>query len=891
MKRVCLFNRNFICLVILFSVIAVSITQATSDTEEQSGFPFTIKNSRFWLDGKPIFLNIIDYQPLEPGQGIWSKISENRLRGDLRRLKEYAGGMDPVVLRIYPQPSVEDLNRIPKFFYDGIRDLDFWIIRDIYFGNLNETEGEQQIKRVIQEVSHAGALHRIFAWEIGDEFEVGKYGSANEIKLFVENMCLVIKNEISILNMPGISDWVTWASWVSNDPLYTDGSPVEPNGLTYISYNAYSYEPERLRDQQEGPTTGTPYQGYLAALKARYPDKPLLITETGFSDSPLIEPDSNHERFHAWYPAYRKGGLTGAQVAEGLADRYWDARLLADAEEPNLVIAGMAVFEWNDEWHKAGEPGDDDHLPEEHFGLARFEKRSHRNDYQLRNKLQRETIRELYTLDFTGEPNILVAIEPNDHVLSVGGSTTINAILSEDAEGPIKFRWENNRGYIIGDSNSVEFYAGSNYLGPAKVTAVAIDKNGNASKASTLIEIENSEPNYIEIFTYGQGYSLSDPNVKASGRISNVNLDKYKLVVYVKTNKYYVQPFAFNSIHKRAMKSIWIDSEGYWWTKVTNDITIDNELYCWLVDKNWDPPDEIEIYELDNILSGANYIAEASTANMDPNDYWDEDNDLLPDWWEIKYFDDIESNDRYEDLDEDMAYNLEEFLRGTSPLDPNDEDKDGLWDNWEYHFFGRLSYDANDNPDRDCFNNLEEMNLGLHPGRKAADSDGDGLPDVWEIRWFNHLAQNAKGNLDLDGCSNMDEYELGLNPLSMDLKGDLNCDCIVDLLDLMLYAAEWPSPVLITNISPDAPDRVVNLLDYAMFANAWLSNSESDNWNSKCDFGPNGGDGKVDFYDWYVFAGQWLGYYQSDIYPNEGDGKVDLHDFAVFADNWLEELW
>ena len=53
------------------------------------------------------------------------------------------------------------------------------------------------------------------------------------------------------------------------------------------------------------------------------------------------------------------------RVAEGLADRYWDAKLAG--------AAGWGVFEWNDEWHKQGEPSvQHDGDTEEYFGLLGF---------------------------------------------------------------------------------------------------------------------------------------------------------------------------------------------------------------------------------------------------------------------------------------------------------------------------------------------------------------------------------------------------------------------------------------------------------------------------------------------------------------------------------------
>lgn len=434
----------------------------------------------------------------------------------------------------------------------------------------------------------------------------------------------------------------------------------------------------------------------------------------------------------------------------------------------------------------------------------------------------------------------------------------------------------------------MKFYAGKAALGLALITLVAIDANRNVDTASITININTLlEPN-IEILTFGVGVSLTDPTVKASGRVYDVNLDEYKPVVYVKTDKYYAMPYHDQgSPHNKGMKSIWVNKEGYWWTKITHSKNFPGELHCWLVDRDWPPPDIIELWE-----PSPDRIAEANTLDMDVNDYYDGDNDLLPDDWEKRYFGCI-NLDRYDDSDGDFGNNLEEFLRKTDPTEPNDNDKDGLWDNWEQHFFGDVDfYDANDDPDGDGLNNMKELNLGLHPGRTAVDKDRDGLPDLWEIHWFNNLTQNTKGNPDFDGCNNLDEYEVGLNPVFPDLGGDFDCDCDVDLYDLALFVKQWLEPRLSADIAPELPDGRVDFLDWAVFAKAWRSTSAtlSLNWNEKCDIAPDGGDGEVNWYDVGVFVEQWLGAYYGDIAPDGGDDMVNLLDFATLAENWLLEL-
>jgi hypothetical protein len=710
----------------------------TESFGQQCAFPFTIQGNRFYRDGKPVFLHIICYQPLEPRQSVDGEVHESRVQDDLRRLRGYVGGSDPMLLRVYAQPTTELTNRMPKSFYDGVRQLCFWIVRDIYFDtNYLATDaiekGTNAIDKVIAEVATNGGFDRIFAWEIGNEFKATTSTEIAALGNFVCSMRNHIKARMAEPGRQSFSSWVTWGSWPPNDPLRTDGNPVVPTCLDYVSYNAYSYEPERIRDHQPGSVTGTPFQGYLAALKERYPDTPLVVSETGLADNPSAE--GVHTNFHTWYPAYRKGGLTNVQVAEGLADRYWDARLLTN-------IAGISYFEWNDEWWKPNNTNIDIHndRPEEWFGLIRFE--TNVSPPQARFKLQQEMVRDLYTLRFSTNMSGFSLTVTNSS-LTATGSMTIVAVLPSNRPSPIRFRWEASRGYITGNSNVAQFYAGGRALGPAKVTAIAIDANHRVWIQSTNINIETSGPPRIELLTLGTG----DVAVaRASGRVENVDLDLFKLVVYIQSNSNYVQPFD-------DMTSIWIRSDGYWWTPVNN--YYDKKLVAWLVSKTY--------YAHTMPLNEWPTNAIATNVLTTANDF---DNDLLPDAWETNYLGGTVFG-RYDDPDRDGADLLEEFLTVKSPMvSDNDNDGDLLWDNWERQFFGHLGFNPCDDPDGDGLANWMEFTLGLHPGRRGADCDRDGLPDLWEIRWFGCLTNTAQGDADGDGTNNLDAYELGIIKVS-----------------------------------------------------------------------------------------------------------------------------
>ena len=691
-------------------------------------FPFTIAGDRFLYNGTSVFLNVISYQPLEPGQPVDGTIRIGRVEDDLRRWRGLLGD-EPLVIRVYAQPTAGNPIRMPRQFYDGVRDLGAWIIRDIYFdevfwGASAVDNGKKNIDAVIAEMTNNAALDRVLAWEIGNEFtNTARWA---DLPAFLTAMRDCITNRVDSINRAqgtAFSKWVTWDSWPPYDLLRTDGNPVVAD-LNFYSINAYSYEPARMRDHQGGAGTGTPYAGYLAALKERLGGKPMVVSETGLTDSPGTDP--NHARFKSYAPAYRKGGLTAAQVAEGLEDRYWDARLAG--------AAGCCVFEWNDEWHKQGNPDQcEDNHPEEHFGLISF---ATNPTVRACSKLQADTIRDLFSARFH-RPAVpcVTGLWASATSVASTGAVTILALTSGDP-AQLRFRWEMSRGYGAGSSNRLDFYAGGRALGPATVTAIAADRAGNVSTASTAIAIAPGGNAGIQLLTLGNG-----PNSQAvaSGVVSNVDLTAFKLVCYIHTDQYYLQPYA-------DMTAIWIRPDGYWWTPVDN--RYDGSLWTWLVPRAYDPP-------LSTSGPPPSFAAYATLPGRN-----DLDNDLLPDAWEVSMLT-TTNRDRWDDPDSDGADNLEEFLAGTLPQTPdNDSDHDGLPDNWERQFFGRLVYSAADDPDGDGLANTNEWRMGLSPTKKAKDRDGDGLPDRWEESVFGTLAV-APGDRFSGSLTALDAYQAG----------------------------------------------------------------------------------------------------------------------------------
>ncbi len=836
-------------------------------------FPFTITGDRFYIDGSPVFLNIVCYQALEPGQDTDDAINENRVLDDLRRLQAYRGGTDPVLLRVYPQPSAAYPNRLPQSFYDGIRELGFWLIRDIYFPSedCNDAEGRAAVDAVIAEVEAADALDLVFAWEFGNEYQDAPCTCGN-LSAYLSAMCDHIKQCMAIPGREDYSDFVTWASYPPHDSLYTaiQACAIDTPCFDYLSINAYPYWPEHVRDHQGGQASGSPYAGYLTAIKDRiledYPGgKPLVVSEAGLADS-LQVGGGGQQAFLPWYPQYRWGGLNADQVAEGVSDLYWDARLAG--------VAGLAFFEWNDEWWKAGDPSTHNDAPEEFFGMVSFDKHTSGVPENARYKLQQETVRSLFTLRLPSD-GVTNDITPSVTSISAGGSTQITADVT-GATLPVRFRWETSRGRIVGDSSTVVLQAGGHALGAADVVAVAMDAHGQASIASTVVNISPVGDPSLTLLTLGQGPQETG---RASGRVANVSLAEYKVIVYIEVNtptwqRLYVQP-------RNDMTRIWIRPDGYWWTQITN--LDDGALLAWLVPSAYEPPNEAPLgWEPPESEPGVpGYVAAARLDGVN-----DVDNDLLPDEdWEIHYWGDLAMG-RYDDPDEDLANNLEEFLLSTDPTnDDNDSDSDSLPDTWELRYFGTLAFNAEDDPDNDSLDNFAELSFSTHPGRTAVDRDQDEMPDTWEVYWFHDLDQLANADPDGSGFTNLDAYELGLAPFWV---CDLNADLAIDDLDCDLLAAAFGRTFGESEYLPRADidhDGVICLRDY----DAWLScyrDAVGDPsaslpcaWDPGCDNVPD-------------FIAQLLAESpespQVCRFDQNGDGRLDGIDIEQFVDRLLD---
>ena len=231
----------------------------------------------------------------------------------------------------------------------------------------------------------------------------------------------------------------------------------------------------------------------------------------------------------------------------------------------------------------------------------------------------------------------------------------------------------------------------------------------------------------------------------------------------------------------------------------------------------------------------------------------DSDSDGMEDEWETTHGLTVGTNDAGGDLDEDDLTNLQEFVGGTNPQNP-DTDGDGLRDGEE-----RMIHDTDPtlaDTDGDGLNDNEELNTtetdpiiadtdgdGLNDGDEVnthgsnplvADSDGDRFPDGLEVAFGSDpvVASSFPSNasrigMGIIGVNDAIDSDAGTAHANSGIPANIvdgNVDTRVDT-----FNADQPPPVSFVGVQWDEPPAPVELLELThaiFFDGGW--------------FGPNG---------------------------------------------------
>jgi hypothetical protein len=114
------------------------------------------------------------------------------------------------------------------------------------------------------------------------------------------------------------------------------------------------------------------------------------------------------------------------------------------------------------------------------------------------------------------------------------------------------------------------------------------------------------------------------------------------------------------------------------------------------------------------------------------------------------------------------------------------------------------------------------------------------------------------------------------------LDSDFNEDCVTDVADLAIFAAEWLGNDEQVDLTDDGK---VDLNDYAVFSWNWLK-------EQKLISGDINGDGRVDLVDMSRFSAAWHSELDEASWDMDCDlhvdGRIDILDLRKLAENWLE---
>jgi hypothetical protein len=352
-----------------------------SATPKNAGGTFTAGQNQLLRNGQPFDVRGVVYVPGYPGHLPWETEAAwslpEKLANSIRRDLEQIDAMGANTVRFWGAPRhayevIADLGTL-NFIQTIWVDTEVADLHDPAFKELTRTYIRTVIDRIHEAFPDGSAP--IVAYLIGNEISEQTIRATNSAhpgldryeglhvrtgpglnasEVFLAEMADYVKQYE--LDRYGVMQLVSYANQIRTADL------IDTPFLDFRSHNVYPYDIPYLRPgTNPGTASGTFLQGWIEELKARHPDVPLLVTETGLSVSPNAP--------HLGPPNYGYGGNTELEQAAGLL------QALNDVATARVPLAGVVIHEFLDAWWKFGledsftqDPDD----VEEWFGLARL---------------------------------------------------------------------------------------------------------------------------------------------------------------------------------------------------------------------------------------------------------------------------------------------------------------------------------------------------------------------------------------------------------------------------------------------------------------------------------------------------------------------------------------
>jgi len=342
---------------------------------------FSTDRDHILKDGEPFLIRGVVYVPGYPGYLPWeieavSSLPEKLTKSIDRDIDDIAAmGANTVRLWGAPRYCYQALKQAGNLFFLQT----VWINPDV--SDLHDPQFKETTRGYIRSV--IDRIHSVYtnnappliAYLVGNELSSSTIESTNDAHpelrsysgTYVTTDTTLNAAEVFLAEMAdyvktyehdhyGVVHLVSYSNDIRTADL------IDTPFLDFRSHNVYSYAVPYYRPATvPGSVSGTLLQGWVEELKSRFPDRPLLVTETGLSVSPNAA--------HVGPPNYGYGGNTESEQEAGLLQNIEDIRTA------QLSLAGVIVHEFLDAWWKNGLEDSYSQDPddvEEWFGIVRL---------------------------------------------------------------------------------------------------------------------------------------------------------------------------------------------------------------------------------------------------------------------------------------------------------------------------------------------------------------------------------------------------------------------------------------------------------------------------------------------------------------------------------------